>query len=97
MAGVNEVTDTNFQAEVIESDQPVLVLALDADLPPGKLYDLASEVIKPKLEQVSQVGESNRACRTANFSTSGSSGRSMSARKSSTCRSTFIPRCHIRK
>ena len=25
MAGVNEVTDTNFQAEVIESDQPVLV------------------------------------------------------------------------
>ena len=25
MAGVNEVNDTNFQAEVIESDQPVLV------------------------------------------------------------------------
>jgi thioredoxin 1 len=25
MAGVNEVTDINFQAEVIESDQPVLV------------------------------------------------------------------------
>src|SRR5919107_5837252 len=25
MAGVNEVTDTNFQAEVLESDQPVLV------------------------------------------------------------------------
>ena len=25
MAAVNEVTDTNFQAEVIESDQPVLV------------------------------------------------------------------------
>ena len=25
MAGVSEVTDTNFQAEVIESDQPVLV------------------------------------------------------------------------
>ena len=25
MAGVNEVTDTNFQAEVIEADQPVLV------------------------------------------------------------------------
>ena len=25
MAGVNEVTDSNFQAEVIESDQPVLV------------------------------------------------------------------------
>ncbi len=25
MAGVNEVTDTNFQAEVIESDKPTLV------------------------------------------------------------------------
>ena len=25
MAGVSEVTDTNFQAEVIEADQPVLV------------------------------------------------------------------------
>ena len=25
MAGVNEVTDTNFQAEVIEADLPVLV------------------------------------------------------------------------
>ena len=25
MAGVTEVTDTNFQAEVLESDQPVLV------------------------------------------------------------------------
>ena len=25
MAGITEVTDTNFQAEVLESDQPVLV------------------------------------------------------------------------
>ena len=25
MAGVSEVTDTNFQAEVLEADQPVLV------------------------------------------------------------------------
>ena len=25
MAGVNEVNDTNFQAEVVEADQPVLV------------------------------------------------------------------------
>jgi HAE1 family hydrophobic/amphiphilic exporter-1 len=38
------------------SDQPVLVLALDADLPQAQLYDLANEIIKPKLEQVSQVG-----------------------------------------
>ena len=38
------------------SDQPVVTLSLDADLPEGKMYDLANEVIKPKLEQVPQVG-----------------------------------------
>lgn len=38
------------------SDLPVLTLSVAADLPPGKLYDLANEVIKPRLEQVSQVG-----------------------------------------
>jgi HAE1 family hydrophobic/amphiphilic exporter-1 len=38
------------------SDQPVLTLSLNADLPPAKLFDLANEIIKPKLEQVSKVG-----------------------------------------
>jgi HAE1 family hydrophobic/amphiphilic exporter-1 len=38
------------------SDQPILTLALDADLPPEKLFDLADDGIKPKLEQVGQVG-----------------------------------------
>lgn len=38
------------------SDQPILIIALTADLPPAKLYDLANEVIKPKLEQINQVG-----------------------------------------
>jgi HAE1 family hydrophobic/amphiphilic exporter-1 len=38
------------------SDLPVVVLSLNADLPEGKLYDLANEIIKPKLEQVPQVG-----------------------------------------
>lgn len=38
------------------SDQPVLVLALKADLPAAELYDLANEKIKPRLEQVAQVG-----------------------------------------
>ncbi len=36
--------------------QPVLVLSLEADLPPAQLHDLASETIRPRLEQVSQVG-----------------------------------------
>lgn len=38
------------------SDLPVVVLSLKADMPEGKLYDLANEIIKPKLEQVAQVG-----------------------------------------
>jgi HAE1 family hydrophobic/amphiphilic exporter-1 len=38
------------------ADQPILILALDADLPPAKLYDLADELVKPKIQQVAQVG-----------------------------------------
>jgi HAE1 family hydrophobic/amphiphilic exporter-1 len=38
------------------SDQPVITFALDADLPAGKLFDVADDVIRPKLEQVNQVG-----------------------------------------
>ena len=38
------------------SDQPVLTVALNADLPPSKLFDLADDRIRPRLEQVNQVG-----------------------------------------
>jgi HAE1 family hydrophobic/amphiphilic exporter-1 len=38
------------------ADQPILVLALEADLSESQLFDLADEVIKPSLEQVNQVG-----------------------------------------
>jgi HAE1 family hydrophobic/amphiphilic exporter-1 len=38
------------------ADQPILIIALAADLPAAKLFDLADEVIRPKIEQVSQVG-----------------------------------------
>lgn len=38
------------------ADQPILSFSLAAELPEGKLYDLADEVIRPKLEQVNQVG-----------------------------------------
>jgi HAE1 family hydrophobic/amphiphilic exporter-1 len=38
------------------ADQPVLVVSVKADLPPAKLYDLVNERIKPKLEQVNEVG-----------------------------------------
>jgi HAE1 family hydrophobic/amphiphilic exporter-1 len=38
------------------SDQPVATITLTADLPMAKLFDLAEEEIRPKLEQVSKVG-----------------------------------------
>jgi HAE1 family hydrophobic/amphiphilic exporter-1 len=38
------------------SDQPVLQLSLNADLPESKLFDAADQAIRPKLEQVNQVG-----------------------------------------
>jgi HAE1 family hydrophobic/amphiphilic exporter-1 len=38
------------------SDQPVLSLSLNAELPEGKLYDLANEVLRPKFEQIPDVG-----------------------------------------
>lgn len=38
------------------SDQPILRISVFADLPEAELYDLAKERIKPKLEQVNNVG-----------------------------------------
>lgn len=38
------------------ADQPILVISLSADLKPAELYDLASEEIRPRLEQINQVG-----------------------------------------
>lgn len=38
------------------ADQPILILSVAADLPAGELYDLVNERIKPRLEQVNQVG-----------------------------------------
>lgn len=38
------------------SDQPVLILALTADLPQAKMFDLADQFIKPRFEQVNNVG-----------------------------------------
>ncbi|MBA3582627.1 MAG: efflux RND transporter permease subunit [Gammaproteobacteria bacterium] len=39
------------------SDQPILILALSADMPPAELYDLADQSIRPLLEQVKDVGQ----------------------------------------
>lgn len=51
---------TDVQDSVIRrvdpADQPVLTLALNAEIPEKDLFDVADDLIKPKLEQVSQVG-----------------------------------------
>lgn len=39
------------------TDQPVLTLAFVSELPPGEMYDVAKEKIKPIFEQVSGVGQ----------------------------------------
>ncbi len=38
------------------ADQPIVVVSLTADLPPAKLFDLANETLRPKIEQINQVG-----------------------------------------
>jgi HAE1 family hydrophobic/amphiphilic exporter-1 len=38
------------------ADQPIIELAVDADLSPAALFDLADDKIRPRLEQVFQVG-----------------------------------------
>ena len=38
------------------SDQPIMMLALNAKLPMAKHFDLANEIVKPKLEQINNVG-----------------------------------------
>jgi len=37
-------------------DLPQLAIAVSADLPPGELFDLADDVVRPALQQVPQVG-----------------------------------------
>lgn len=38
------------------SDQPIITLTLNANLDPAKHYDLANEVVKPRLAQIKDVG-----------------------------------------
>ncbi|MEK7692188.1 MAG: efflux RND transporter permease subunit [Bdellovibrionota bacterium] len=38
------------------ADQPVAILSVHADLPPAALFDLVDQTIKPRIEQVDNVG-----------------------------------------
>ncbi|MGZ3768892.1 MAG: efflux RND transporter permease subunit [Bdellovibrio sp.] len=39
------------------ADQPVVTLALTSELPEGKAYDLASEIVKPQFERLKDIGQ----------------------------------------
>ncbi len=51
----DEVKESTIR-KIDPSDQPIMMITLQAKMDPAPLYDLAKEVIKPKLEQVTGVG-----------------------------------------
>ena len=52
----DDITDDPVVEKYDVDSQPVIRLSLSSDLPAGELYDLANEIIKPKLEQINDVG-----------------------------------------
>ncbi len=38
------------------ADQPIVIIALTSDLPPAQLFELADKTVRPRIEQVAQVG-----------------------------------------
>jgi len=38
------------------ADQPIVIIALTSDLPSAQLFDLADKTLRPRIEQVNQVG-----------------------------------------
>lgn len=51
----NDVEDSIIR-RLDPSDQPIVIVSMSAKLSEAELYDLANLTVKPKLEQISQVG-----------------------------------------
>ncbi|WP_413287538.1 efflux RND transporter permease subunit [Bdellovibrio sp. HCB337] len=51
-----EDADEPIIRRVDPADQPIMMVALESDLPAAQLFDLADQVVKPRFEQVDQVG-----------------------------------------
>ncbi len=49
-------TKESFIRRVDPADQPIMTITVAADLSESKLYDLADQVIRPKIEQIKNVG-----------------------------------------
>ncbi|NBV83423.1 efflux RND transporter permease subunit, partial [bacterium] len=60
VSGLQNKLPKDAKAPVIRrldpADQPVMIVAIKSNLPQGKLFDLANIQIKPKLEQINNVG-----------------------------------------
>jgi HAE1 family hydrophobic/amphiphilic exporter-1 len=51
-----EDADESIIRRVDPADQPIMMVALESTLPPAELFDLADQIVKPRFEQVDQVG-----------------------------------------
>lgn len=49
-------TKESIIRRVDPADQPIITITVAADLPEAKLYDLADQIVRPKIEQVKNVG-----------------------------------------
>lgn len=49
-------TKESIIRRVDPADQPIITITVSADLPEAKLYDLADQIVRPKIEQVKNVG-----------------------------------------
>ena len=60
VSGAKRNLPTDIEEPIIRridpADQPIVILALTADLEPAQLYDLADKSLRPRIEQVNQVG-----------------------------------------
>lgn len=51
-----EDADESIIRRVDPADQPIMMVMIESDLPAAELFDLADQVVKPRFEQVEQVG-----------------------------------------
>jgi HAE1 family hydrophobic/amphiphilic exporter-1 len=54
--GLPQDIDEPIIRRIDPADQPILIVALTSELPPAELFDLADKTLRPRIEQVNQVG-----------------------------------------
>jgi HAE1 family hydrophobic/amphiphilic exporter-1 len=60
VSSTKRILPTDIDEPVIRridpADQPIVIIALTSDLPPAQLFELADKTLRPRIEQVNQVG-----------------------------------------